>query len=120
MEGSQNGGIESSPSSIGDPPPAATASLMFRCPPRSLATFSLLSKGTPAVPVSVSPRIANRALSSVRVSPVISAALSFSSSKKMSTYVTEQHGSLYSDNYRLFFKKADDGTPVSPMHDIPL
>ena len=38
----------------------------------------------------------------------------------MSSYVTEQHGSLHSDNYRLFFKKADDGTPVSPMHDIPL
>merc|ERR1712038_1709053 len=38
----------------------------------------------------------------------------------MASYVTEQHGSLYSDNYRLFFKKADDGTPVSPMHDIPL
>ena len=44
----------------------------------------------------------------------------FSSSRKMSTYVTELRGSLYSDNYRLFFKKADDGTPVSPMHDIPL
>ena len=93
---------------------------MFRCPPRLLATFPLLSKGTPAVPASVSPRIANRALSSVSVSPVISAAFSSSSSRKMSTYVTEQHGSLYSDNYRLFFKKADDGTPVSPMHDIPL
>ena len=92
---------------------------MFRCPTRLLATFPLLSKGTPAVPATVSPRIANRAHSSVRVSPVISAAFS-SSSRKMSTYVTEQHGSLYSDNYRLFFKKADDGTPVSPMHDIPL
>ena len=93
---------------------------MFRCPPRLLATFPLLSKGTPAVPATVSPRIANRALSSVSVSPVISAAFFSSSSRKMSTYVTEQHGSLYSDNYRLFFKKADDGTPVSPMHDIPL
>ena len=97
------------------------AALMFRCPPRLLAsppaTFSLLSKGTP---VTLTLRlnlnsVSDRALS---VSPVISA--SSSAARKMSAYVTEQHGSLHSDNYRLFFKKADDGTPVSPMHDIPL
>ena len=94
---------------------------MFRCPPRLLAspsaTFSLLSKGTP---VTLTLRlnlnsVSDRALS---VSPVIAA--SSSAARKMSAYVTEQHGSLHSDNYRLFFKKADDGTPVSPMHDIPL
>ncbi len=34
-------------------------------------------------------------------------------------YSVEQHGSLYKDDYRLYFKKAD-GTPISPMHDIPL
>jgi nucleosome-remodeling factor subunit len=36
------------------------------------------------------------------------------------SYVTEQHGALYSTEYRLYFKKADDGSLVSPMHDIPL
>lgn len=35
-------------------------------------------------------------------------------------YITEQFGSLYSDDYRLFFKRADNDTPISPMHDIPL
>ena len=95
---------------------------MFRCPPRLLpSTFTLLSKGTPvralAVLDSVSARIADRALLTVSVSPVITAATAV---RNMSSYVTEQHGSLHSDNYRLFFKKADDGTPVSPMHDIPL
>ena len=86
---------------------------MFRSP--LSATFSLLSKGAPSIVLnSVSPRIANRALVGVGVN------LSPFKVRNMSSYVTEQHGSLYCDNYRLFFKKADDGTPVSPMHDIPL
>ena len=34
-------------------------------------------------------------------------------------FSTEQRGSLYNDNYRLFFKNAE-GTYISPLHDIPL
>ena len=41
-------------------------------------------------------------------------------SQNNSSYKTEQFGSLYSDDYRLFFKRADNDTPISPMHDIPL
>ena len=37
---------------------------------------------------------------------------------KMS-YQTEQRGSLYGDDFRMYFKDAA-GTVVSPMHDIPL
>ena len=37
---------------------------------------------------------------------------------KMS-YSTEQRGSLYSDDFRMYFKDSS-GTVVSPMHDIPL
>lgn len=35
------------------------------------------------------------------------------------TYVAEQRGSLYADNYRLFIKD-ETGNVVSPFHDIPL
>ena len=41
-------------------------------------------------------------------------------SQNDSFYMTEQFGSLYSDDYRLFFRRADNDTPISPMHDIPL
>jgi len=34
-------------------------------------------------------------------------------------YSTEQRGSLYKDDYRLFFKNAD-GVYISPLHDIPV
>lgn len=34
-------------------------------------------------------------------------------------FSTEQRGSLYNDNYRLFFKNAD-GNYISPLHDIPI
>ena len=34
-------------------------------------------------------------------------------------FTTEQRGSLYNDNYRLFFKNAD-GNYISPLHDIPI
>ena len=37
---------------------------------------------------------------------------------KMS-YQTEQRGSLYSDDFRMYFKDSA-GNVVSPMHDIPL
>ena len=37
---------------------------------------------------------------------------------KMS-YQTEQRGSLYGDDFRMYFKDSN-GTIVSPMHDIPL
>lgn len=35
------------------------------------------------------------------------------------SYQTEQRGSLYGDDFRMYFKDAA-GTVVSPMHDIPL
>lgn len=41
-------------------------------------------------------------------------------SQNDSSVVTEKFGSLYSDDYRLFFRRADNNTPISPMHDIPL
>lgn len=37
----------------------------------------------------------------------------------MSSYKTEQRGSLYNDDYRLYIKEST-GATVSPMHDIPL
>ena len=37
-----------------------------------------------------------------------------------SSFVTEQFGALYSGNFSLFFKRADNSTPISAMHDIPL
>ena len=37
-----------------------------------------------------------------------------------SSFMVEQFGSLYSDDFRLFFRRADTNTPISPMHDIPL
>ena len=35
------------------------------------------------------------------------------------SYQTEQRESLYSDDFRIYFKNSA-GTVVSPMHDIPL
>jgi hypothetical protein len=34
-------------------------------------------------------------------------------------FSTEQRGSLFNDDFRLFFKNADDQY-ISPLHDIPI
>ena len=34
-------------------------------------------------------------------------------------FSTEQRGSLYNDDFRLFFKNAE-GSYISPLHDIPI
>ena len=43
---------------------------------------------------------------------------SYSTSHEMAPNVI-QRGSLYNDNFRLFFKN-EAGEVISPMHDIPL
>ena len=45
-------------------------------------------------------------------------AINSATQSKMS-YTNEQRGSLYNDDFRLYFKESS-GAIVSPMHDIPL
>ena len=46
-------------------------------------------------------------------------AINSATQSKMS-YTNEQRGSLYNDDFRLYFKEESSGGIVSPMHDIPL
>lgn len=62
-----------------------------------------------------SPAVVKSRLSVTRLSPCYIG----SNVMAASTYSAVPRGSLYNDNFRLFFKNAE-GQVVSPMHDIPL
>jgi hypothetical protein len=95
---------------------------MRRVATLSLSAFRLRGSIVAAVPFTLA-LIAGTA-SSCRVQPTHSNCFnSVSSPRNMSStievFCAEQRGSLFSDDYRLFFTNSD-GVVISPFHDIPL
>ena len=90
----------------------------FSCDRKKLLKLQDTSIGNQYLPTaSFNTLISTR--SNINVDLLNDTSLSTLTQRRKMSYQSEQRGSLYNDDFRLYFKN-DSGVVVSAMHDIPL